>query len=510
MLWLIVTLLTISGSILLFLGVIAVQQRSTKAARAFSMAMFCASLWSFGFAAEVISPGLEAKIFWANLQFIGIQFLPLSWLAMTLYYTKQPRWTTRSLFYLSFVPLVILLMIWSDPYHHLFRKSPSLDLINPTFFVLNNDYGIFFYAVSAPFGYLLFAVSLFLLTRFWIKSSQPYSYQGLTLLLSLSFPLFVDILYVLGITPIPNFNFTTVAFSLSGLFVSWSVFSLHFFDITPLANDVVFERMQVGVIVLDKQGRIININVEAEKITGISAEENIGILAKEVFPSYASFLNSDVDESGELILEQNGEKNYYAARVSLIFDKQDHLFGRVITLNNISERVKLYQKVKEVSITDSLTGVLNRRAFTERGETEIARTLRHQHHLSLVVMDLDNLKPINDKYGHRAGDSALMAVIQLCRKEMRSSDEIARYGGDEFVILLPETNVEEAFSLAERICRGVEKIDLEIEKESILSLSVSMGVSGFDGKETLESLLHRADQALYEAKRAGKNQVVKK
>ena len=186
------------------------------------------------------------------------------------------------------------------------------------------------------------------------------------------------------------------------------------------------------------------------------------------------------------------------------------ILGRVITLNNISERVRLYQRVREASLTDSLTGILNRRAFIERGETEIARVLRYQRPLSLAMMDLDNLKTINDEYGHNAGDNALMTIVQLCQKEMRSSDAIARYGGDEFVILLPETNMEKAFRLAERICQSVNKIVLETKPNNNVFLSVSIGLSEFDGKEKLESLLQRADEALYEAKRSGKNRVVKK
>ncbi|MBT7070561.1 MAG: diguanylate cyclase, partial [Anaerolineae bacterium] len=505
---LIVTLLIISGTILLFLGVNALQRRDMPAARAFALTMFSASLWSFGFAAEVVSPSLQGKIFWADIQFLGINILPLSWFAMTLYYTGQPRWTIRSLSILGLVPLATMLVIWSDPYHHLFRGSPSLDIINLSFSVLNNDYGIFYYAVAVPFSYFLFAISLILLGRFWLKSSEIYRRQGLILFLSLLLPLVVDVLYVLDITPIPKFNFAAITFSFSGLLVSWNIFSLRFLDITPLANDVVISTMQVGVIVLDKQGRITDINPEAEKITGVLAIQNIGLPAAQVFPDYASFLNTDSDEEGEIVLEQDGEKYHYAARNSLVLGVRKRVLGRVITLNNISERVKLFQQVKEASMTDSLTGVSNRRAFIKQGETEITRTLRHKKHLSVIMMDIDDFKSINDEMGHKYGDEALITVAHLCRQQMRSSDEIARYGGDEFIILLPETSAEDAFTLAERICRDVAHTNCVTESGETCSISISLGVTEFDRKETLGSLLHRADKALYKAKNAGKGQVV--
>jgi diguanylate cyclase (GGDEF)-like protein len=488
----------------------ALQRREIPAVKAFAITMFAASLWAFGFAAEVLSTSLEGKIFWADIQFLGINILPLSWFVMTLHYTGQPRWTIRSLPILGFVPFAIMLVIFTDPYHHLFRVSPSLNIITPSFSVLNNDYGIFYYAVSAPFGYFLFAISLILLARFWLKSSQTYRRQGAILFFSILLPLVIDLLYVLDITPIPKFNFSAITFSISGLLVSWNIFSLRFLDITPLAKDVVIGTMQVGVIVLDNQGRITDINPAAEKITSAIARKNIGIPAAQIFPDYAAFFNATSDEEGEIVLEHEGEKHHYASKISLVMGKRKRILGRVITLNNISEQVKLYQQVKEASLTDSLTGILNRRAFIERGENEIARVLRYQRPLSLAMMDLDNLKTINDEYGHRAGDDALMTIVQLCRKAMRSSDAIARYGGDEFVILLPETNIEKAFSLAERICQNVNKIPIETIPKSNAFLSVSIGVSEFDGKEKLESLLHRADEALYEAKHLGKNQVVKK
>ena len=507
MLWFIVTLLVISGTILLFLGVNALQRRDTPVVMAFSLAMFCASLWAYSFAMEVVSNTLETKILWANIQFLGIELLPLAWFAMTLYYTGQPRWTIRSLPFLSFVPLVITFIIWSNPYHHLFRGSPSLEIISPTFSVLSNDYGIFFYAVSVPFGYLLFLASLVLSAKFWLKSPPIYRRQRFILFFSLLLPLLVDVLYVFGITPIPNFNFTAITFSIAGLLISWNIFFFRFFDFMPLAKDVVIETMQVGVIVLDKQGFITDINPEAEKITGISAAQNIGTLAKQVFPKYASFLDLDVEGTTEISLEKDGETSYYAARVSPILGKNKHLLGRVITLNNVSERVQLYQKVKEASLTDSLTGVLNRRAFMAKGESEIKRSLRHKRRLSIIMMDVDDFKKVNDKYGHRMGDKALFSVAECCRQQMRTSDEIARYGGDEFTILLPETGAEDAITLAERISNDIAHTRLSIETEQVSPLRVSIGVAEFDGKETLNSLLHRADQALYDVKRSGKGKI---
>ena len=507
MLFLIVSLLIISGTILLFLGVNTLQRRNTPTLTAFVVIMFSASLWSFGFAAEVIGTSLEGKIFWANIQFLGINILNFSWLAMTLYYTGQPRWTIRSLFALSIMPLTTILIIWSNPYHHLFRVDPSLKIITSSFSVLNSDYGIYFYAVYVPFNYLLYAISLFLLFRFWIKSPPIYRRQRLILMLSFIFPLLIDALYIAGITPIPEFNFTPIAFSISGLLISWNVFSFQFLDISQLANNVVVKTMQVGVIVLDIQGRITDINPVAEKITRISLAQSIGTSLAKNFPDYALLINSDSEEEGEITLEQEGEEYYYHAKISPVLNKHKHIVGRVITLHDVSELVNLYRQVQKISQTDYLTGILNRRAFIKYGEIEIARTMRHTKNLSVIMMDIDNFKSINDKLGHQYGDKALITVARLSRQQMRSMDQIARYGGDEFVILLPETSAKNALMLAKRICNDIANYKYVGESGESCILSASVGVAEFNEKETLEALLHRADKALYEAKNAGKNQI---
>ncbi|MBT7074213.1 MAG: diguanylate cyclase [Anaerolineae bacterium] len=302
-------------------------------------------------------------------------------------------------------------------------------------------------------------------------------------------------------------NFTPIAFSISGLLISWNIFSFHFLDISQLANDTVIQTMQVGVIVLDKEGQITNINPVAEKITGISMAQSTGISFVQFFPDYAISLDSISEEEVEITLDQDGEEHHYHAKISPVFSRRKHILGRVITLNNVSELVNLYRQVKEASLTDSLTGVSNRRAFIERGKKEIIRTLRHGRPLSVIMIDVDNFKTINDTYGHKIGDNALYTIAQLCRAQMRSTDGIARYGGDEFAILLPETSAKNALLLAERICNNVAKMKFSAKVGENYALSISVGVAELTRKETLEDLLHQADQALYEAKRAGKDQV---
>ncbi|MFQ5780540.1 MAG: diguanylate cyclase [Nitrospiria bacterium] len=168
------------------------------------------------------------------------------------------------------------------------------------------------------------------------------------------------------------------------------------------------------------------------------------------------------------------------------------------------------QKLKKISITDPLTGLLNRRYFQERLLEEVERTRRHEVPVSLVMMDLDNFKAFNDVYGHQGGDEILRFFSHAIRKYIRAIDVPCRYGGEEFTVILPQTSKEDAQIIADRLCRGIEKKESLHKKFSACgNLAVSIGLATFpEDAKTTEELIRNADRALYQAKIQGKNQVV--
>jgi len=177
------------------------------------------------------------------------------------------------------------------------------------------------------------------------------------------------------------------------------------------------------------------------------------------------------------------------------------------------ERSRFYQKteeLKKISITDSLTGLLNRRYFQERMSEEIERSRRHHLPLSLIMLDVDNFKQVNDRLGHLVGDEVLKATARCLRNSIRTIDVAARYGGEEFTVILPQTSKADAQTIAERICAEVYRLDLPfIKPEQKIVLSVSLGLATYpEDAETLEDLVRNADIALYAAKSQGKNRVV--
>ncbi|MDR5906678.1 GGDEF domain-containing protein [Franzmannia qiaohouensis] len=174
----------------------------------------------------------------------------------------------------------------------------------------------------------------------------------------------------------------------------------------------------------------------------------------------------------------------------------------------IEERCQLERQLRHSASTDHLTGLYNRRRFFELAERELCRACRNGTPLALFMIDIDHFKKLNDSYGHRIGDQALIAVASGCQAALRDTDIIGRYGGEEFIVALPDATLNTAITIAERLRQQVNDIALSIEPAPP-TLSVTLGISLLYADETtLDGALQRADQALYAGKARGRNQVV--
>lgn len=196
----------------------------------------------------------------------------------------------------------------------------------------------------------------------------------------------------------------------------------------------------------------------------------------------------------------------YIAIVEMGLEKPQRLLFRNLKQN---EQVlqKVLKQVRKLAITDSLTSLYTRRHFATVAEGEIKRACRYARPLSVIMLDIDRFKRVNDTYGHTVGDQILQGVAKSCRQELRKVDVVGRYGGDEFVILLPENDLAAARQVAERLRKSIAQRQLTTAKGSA-TVTASLGVATVDCEETtLEQLLSRADQALYAAKKGGRDRV---
>ncbi|MFC1536650.1 GGDEF domain-containing protein [Pseudomonadota bacterium] len=183
------------------------------------------------------------------------------------------------------------------------------------------------------------------------------------------------------------------------------------------------------------------------------------------------------------------------------------LFFRLV--GGIESELSKHQKaLRQIATNDGLTGVYNRRSFDTIVDKEVERARRYERDLSLMIIDIDHFKQINDTFGHVAGDAVLKALAEKLSEQLRSNDHLARYGGEEFVIILPETPLEMAQLLAERVRKSAGEHEYQVGNNQTSHLTLSIGVSSFpEQASTVEELTFRADSALYEAKETGRNRV---
>ncbi len=179
------------------------------------------------------------------------------------------------------------------------------------------------------------------------------------------------------------------------------------------------------------------------------------------------------------------------------------LLARVRAALREKERQDLLEKW---ATTDPLTGLMNRRHFFELADRELEQTRRSNRPLSFIMLDIDHFKKVNDEHGHLVGDAAIIQIAELLKQELRKVDFCGRYGGEEFVLCLPDTPLQGALELGERIRQEVEKLEIDTKDDNLLHITASLGMAENQQDPNVEAILKRADHALYEAKKAGRNQ----
>lgn len=190
-----------------------------------------------------------------------------------------------------------------------------------------------------------------------------------------------------------------------------------------------------------------------------------------------------------------------------LYDDHKQVSHLYIAVHDVSESVAYQQKLMRLNTRDPLTGIANRRLLEQRLEQEFIRCSRYQRPLSLIMLDIDHFKQVNDEHGHPCGDQVLLATADRIQDNLRHSDLLARYGGEEFCIVLPETNGDETYEVAERIRQQIQDLPVHYQNKC-LHITISGGIASLSqGFQQAQQMLDSADQNLYAAKKTGRNQI---
>lgn len=261
-----------------------------------------------------------------------------------------------------------------------------------------------------------------------------------------------------------------------------------------------------AIITTDLRGRLIYFSPGAERMLGLRAQGVVGTWAHalheggraEAFGLMRRLLREGKLRNHETILRGESRRVHVSMSMALLKDRHGRRIGTLAISKDITERVALERRLRELSITDCLTGLYNQRHLREKAEAEVQRARRQKETLSVLLMDIDNFKETNDRFGHLEGDRVLRHVADAIRRSIRKDVDLAfRYGGDEFVVLLPGSEAARAEIVARRI---------QLAALPSPAVGLSIGIASLRRADSFDSLLRRADARMYRAKRRKKSQ----
>ena len=490
------------------------------------------AVWTFCYAMVTLSPSLDAKHFWIKVENIGIVSVPVLWFFFTLQYTALDKWLTRPVIALFWIiPLVTLTLLFSERWFHLYYSftHPVSETGGPL--VVGRGP---WYLIQLIQSYLLDLIGIILLSWRFIQFRNIYRRQAATLLGAVLIPFLVNLFYQLAPRFVPSISIpidlTPLSFTLTAAFLGKGIFGWHLFDLMPITRHRVLDYIPELVVVVDAHDRVLDANKTAQEWLGKTLDEIIGKDPIEVFHGWTQLINRflTANETHEEIQIPGDPPRTLELIVSALYNRSGALEGRVIVAHDVTERKwlendliyanealtrqlqeieKLRAELEEQAIRDPLTNVYNRRYMTEFLDNAIARAERENHCVSVVMMDLDNFKQFNDTYGHKCGDVILESFANFLVEHTRRGDVICRYGGEEFVIIMPNATLEIGYERAEAWRQDFSEATTEYEGMKF-SITFSAGVATFPQHGSIgDSILQAADKALYRSKYSGRNRV---
>ncbi len=660
--------LIITVIISLICAFLTFKRRNIEGAKPLFLLMVSVAVFATGYIFEILSPDLSAKLFWYKFEYIGIVTVPMFWLLFSLQYTYiSQKIINRLMFFIPLPAISTIILVWTNDLHNLYISNISI-ADNPLVPVIvkTNEIGFWIHVVFSYIfiivGVLILLKSISMLNLFFIK-------QGIILIIGVLLPFIGSVFNVFGINPFYPFDITPSVCAVSGILLLWSMVNLKTFQLLPVARDLFFNELSDGLLVLDNEQRVIDINKPMLNILKTDFRHVIGLNLNKVIKDSELKLyleNKESDDLKDIAISIVNKTFYYLASRNPVFTRDGKKRGVLISLKNITPRkiieqelirskeklfntnsilneinisknerriirisvnalknifnidlfgfiyddgvhekrissdnqiiklikekflirqsvqehirnrevishdlkedsfginkdfyifndistmiiipvmgfgsavfftseekklsnedaelckliigysletikkIELQRLFKEQSERDSLTGSYNRRYFDKIIDKEIERAKRYKHLIHFLMIDINRFKEINDRYGHQTGDKLLIEAYEVISKQVRKIDTIVRYGGDEFLVIVPGISRENIEGLIKRINKS---IDQWSEKADYIdfNINLSIGISSYDPKnqEPVDKILYYADMDMYKNKAMLKKQ----
>jgi PAS domain S-box-containing protein len=316
-------------------------RRAIGGALALAALALAITAWSVGYIFEIAGADLPTKLFWGKMQYIGIVTVPLMWLIFTFNHANQTRRLSRHMMaILTIIPLITLVLVFTTETHGLvWQQNPYLQQARG-FSVLGVSYGFWFW-IHSVYSYLLLLAGTIIILRSLGRRQGLFRGQTTALIIAVLAPWVGNILYISGLSPIPHLDITPFAFTVTLLALTWGIFGFQLINLAPIARELVVEEMFDGMLVLDAQGYIADINPTAQRMLGQTAAQVVGQSVATALGSWSYLIErykNVLETLDEIVIGEGEAQRWYELRLSPLYDRRQRFMGRVIIFHNITGR----------------------------------------------------------------------------------------------------------------------------------------------------------------------------
>ena len=516
----------LTGLVAVAVSIIIWKRRASRGGWPLFLLFVAVAEWALCNGLEAAAIPQELKIFWSKLAYFGAQPSPVLLVLFALHYNgRGKRVTPLTSILLFFIPAITILLAATNETHGLIwvSFSPGPPGTNSLIY----HHGPAFW-VSIAYIFTMVSVGTAVLLLSAVRSQKIYRDQSKFVFIASVIPWVGFLMYIMNLNPFPGLDTVSISFLFTGLVLVWGMYKGRLLDIVPIAHELVNENVNNGILIVDERLRMIDFNPAAARLLSIDKNKGVGIQIQSMEKFWKKVENHFDRHSAKRIeiSPQSSGKEYLDVHITPLLDHRIRFLGWAVILDDISTRKQaekelqavnkrlnkqlgeiqdLRDKLHEQAMRDPITGVYNRRFLEETLSREISHAQRKGNPLSIIMLDIDFFKKVNDTYGHKIGDDVIISLSRLLQAETRESDCVSRYGGDEFVLVMPEMTKEDAFQRAELWRKKIKSNELLIGEHRI-GITVSMGISTFpaNGSDS-EALLKAADEALYQAKATGRD-----
>jgi diguanylate cyclase (GGDEF)-like protein len=476
--------------------------------KAFSAFILCVGIYLFGYLMIINSSNLQELIFWNQIQYLGLPFISVLWLTVALLYTKTIYTLSRQMtFVLFFVPAITFLMRLTNSWHHLFYTNWEAKQFFG-FYSLHMERGYWYY-INISYTILCLFLTIIIYYLGYRKKRSDFTRPQFMVFFFASLLPLIGIILIIFTYSKWIIDFAALIMPISILIIGYGIFKYDFLEIKAFARETIFENSLDGMMIFESGLRLIDYNKAAKDFF---AALNISLgnyPIENLFnqePELLEIFKSETTKEFSVMIE--GEKRFFEVStlpLGIHHDKKTRMFK---SIRDITEKKKFQEKLITLATTDFLSGLYNREEFLNLAQRELSWANRHNQNLSLLMIDIDHFKNINDTFGHGAGDEVIREMGNMIMTGFRKTDFAGRLGGEEFAVLLKDSSLDEAKGVANKFKEAVSRTKVIYEKQEI-SFTVSIGVAAtgcsINNRNNIKDVLKQADDALYKAKAKGRN-----